>query len=234
MARDEDDSEPWDPRTELGRMVQQGKITDIHEALNHDRKLREPEIIDELVPNLDDEVMMIGGTPGKGGGKRRIVSKRTVRMHKSGRRFRTKAMVAIGNGNGLIGLGEATADDTRDAIDKARDNAKLNLIEVRRGNGSWEDRSSRPTTIPFKMDGESGSVEVELMPAPTGTGIAASDDVKKVIQLAGIQDLWIRSRGSTRTRENHIKAIFNAFKEMNDITVPESTEESTGMVVGKV
>jgi len=234
MARDDEDTEPWEPRTELGRLVQQGKITDIHEALNYDRPLREPEIIDELVQSLNDEVMMIGGTPGKGGGKRRIVSKRTVRMHKSGRRFRTKAMVAVGNGNGLLGLGEATADDTRDAIDKARDNAKLNMIEVRRGNGSWEDRGTDPTTIPFQVEGKSGSVDVEIQPAPRGTGIAASDDVKKVIKLAGISDLWIKSRGSTRTRENHIKSIFNAFQNMNDTSVPESTKESTGMIVGKV
>jgi len=84
------------------------------------------------------------------------------------------------------------------------------------------------------VEGKSGSVDVEIQPAPRGTGIAASDDVKKVIKLAGISDLWIKSRGSTRTRENHIKSIFNAFQNMNDTSVPESTKESTGMIVGKV
>lgn len=234
MMADDEEEKVWKPTTELGRLVKQGKITDIADALNHERKLREPEIVDHLVPNLDDEVILIGGTPGKGGGKRRIVSKRTVRMHKSGRRFKTKAMVVIGNGNGLIGLGEGYADDTREAIDKARNNAKLNVIQVRRGNGSWEDRGTEPTTIPFKQEGKSGSVNVELKPAPKGTGLAASDGVKKMLQLAGIEDLWVKSRGTTRTRENLLKATFNAFENMNEIKTTDSIKEKTGMVIGKV
>lgn len=231
---DDDEETVWHPTTELGRLVKQGKITSISDALNHERPLREPQIIDHLVPNLDDEVILIGGTPGKGGGKRRIVSKRTVRMHKSGRRFKTKAMVVIGNGNGLIGLGEGYAGDTREAIDKARNNAKLNMIQVRRGNGSWEDRGTEPTTIPFKQEGKSGSVNVELKPAPKGTGLAASDDVKKMLRLAGIEDLWLKSRGTTRTRENLLKATFNAFKNMNEIKTTDNIKERTGLVVGKV
>ncbi|MDY6777761.1 MAG: 30S ribosomal protein S5 [Candidatus Nanohaloarchaea archaeon] len=230
MAEQDEDDTVWKPKTELGRLVKQGKIDDIHEALRHENPLREPEIIDQLVPNLEEEVILIGGTPGKGGGKKRIVSKRTVRMHKSGRRFKTKAMVVIGNENGLIGLAEGYSDDTRDAIDKARENAKLNLIEVRRGNGSWEDRGTEPTTIPFKAEGKSGSVEVELKPAPKGTGLAASDEVKKLLRLAGIQDLWIKSRGNTRSRENHLKALFNAFKNMNQ----DDVRERTGLVRGVV
>lgn len=231
---EEETTENWKPKTELGRLVFQGKITDIHEALNHQKALREPEIVDHLIPNLEDEVILIGGTPGKGGGKRRIVSKRTVRMHKSGRRFNTKSLVVIGNGDGIIGLAEGESSDTREAIRKARENAKLNLIEVRRGNGSWEDRGTDPTTIPFKASGKSGSVEVHMKPAPKGTGLAASDEVKKLLQLAGIKDLWIKSRGSTRTRENLLKATFNAFKNMNMIKTTEDIRENTGMIVGKV
>jgi len=230
----EEEDEVWKPKTRLGRLVQQGKITDVHEALTHELPLKEPQIVDELVPNLDEEVMLIGGTPGKGGGKKRIVSKRTVRMHKSGRRFKTKAMVVIGNGNGLLGVGEGYAQDTREAIDKAREAAKMNLIEIRRGNGSWEDRGTAPTTIPFKADGKSGSVAVELQPAPKGTGLAASDDIKKMLRLGGVQDLWIKSRGTTRTRENHVKAVFNAFKNMNEIKTTDNIRENTGLVVGKV
>lgn len=230
----EEEDEVWKPKTRLGKLVQQGKITDVHEALTHELPLKEPQIVDELVPNLDEEVMLIGGTPGKGGGKKRIVSKRTVRMHKSGRRFKTKAMVVIGNGNGLLGVGEGYAQDTREAIDKARETAKMNLIEIRRGNGSWEDRGTEPTTIPFKEEGKSGSVAVELQPAPKGTGLAASDDIKKMLRLAGVQDLWIKSRGKTRTRENHVKAVFNAFKNMNEIKTTDNIRETTGLVVGKV
>ncbi len=230
----EDDDEVWRPKTELGRKVVQGRVDDIEAVMDSTEKIREPEIVDQLVPDLEDEVILIGGTPGKGGGKRRIVSKRTVRMHKSGRRFNTKAMVVVGNRNGLVGLGEAHADDTRDAIDKARDNAKLNLIRVRRGNGSWEDTGTEPTTLPFRATGKSGSVEVELQPAPRGTGIAASEGVQKIVELAGIEDLWIRSRGNTRARENHIKAVYNAFKELNKIKTDEQIEKDTGLVRGPV
>ncbi|MDY6789347.1 MAG: 30S ribosomal protein S5 [Candidatus Nanohaloarchaea archaeon] len=229
-----EEQEVWKPETELGRKVKRGEITDIHEALTHKRSLREPEIIDKLVPNLDDEVILIGGSPGKGGGKRRTVSKRTVRMHKSGRRFKSKAMVVIGNKNGLVGLAEGYSDDTREAIDKAKQNAKLNLIEIRRGNGSWEDRGTEPNTIPFKSRGKSGSVEAELKPAPKGTGLAASDEVKKMLRLAGIQDLWVKSRGKTRTSENLLKATFEAFKNINKMRVTEEIKERTGLTVGEV
>ncbi len=231
---EEENNEIWRPKTLLGKKVKAGEITNIHEALTHQRPLREPEIIDKLVPNLEDEVILIGGSPGKGGGKRRTVSKRTVRMHKSGRRFKTKTMAVIGNGNGLVGLAEGYASDTREAIDKARQNAKLNLIEIRRGNGSWEDRGTEPTTIPFKAEGKSGSVEVELKPAPKGTGLAASDEVKKMLRLAGIQDLWVKSRGNTRTSENIMKATFNAFKNINQMRVTDQIKENTGLRVGEV
>lgn len=234
MADEQENDEVWKPQTALGRLVKQGKVSTIHEALTHERPLREPEIIDHLVPNLDEEIILIGGSPGKGGGKTRTVSKRTVRMHKSGRRFRTKSMAVVGNGNGLVGVAEGFADDTREAIDKARENAKRNLIEVRRGNGSWEDRGTEPNSIPFKSTGKAGSVEVELQPAPKGTGLAASDDVKNLLRLAGIEDLWIKSRGKTRTRENHIRAICNAFKNMNQVKTTEQIRENTGMIVGKV
>lgn len=230
----QEDSGVWKPKTKLGKMVKNGEITNIHDALNHRLALREPEITEKLLPNMEDDVILVGGTPGKGGGKRRIVSKRTVRMHKSGRRFKTKAMVVIGNNNGIIGLGEGFASDTRNAIQKAKQAAKLNIIELRRGNGSWEDRGTDPTTIPFKTKGKSGSVEVELKPAPKGTGLAASSGVRKMLKLGGVEDLWVKSRGSTRTRENIIKATFQAFKNMNNMKVSPEIIERTGLVIGEV
>lgn len=229
-----EDDEVWRPKTELGRKVVRGEVTDIRRILNSTKRIQEPEIIDELVPDLEDEVVLIGGTPGKGGGKRRIVSRRTVRMHKSGRRFKTKSMVIVGNGNGLVGIGEAYSQDTRDAIDKARDNAKMNLIEVRRGCGSWECGCGDPHSIPFSVEGKSGSVEVEVLSAPRGVNQAVSEAIEKLIDLAGIEDVWIRSRGKTRTRENHVKAAFNALKKLNDIKTDEAIEEETGMVTGEV
>ncbi|MDY6761537.1 MAG: 30S ribosomal protein S5 [Candidatus Nanohaloarchaea archaeon] len=230
----DDDDEIWHPKTDLGRKVLSGDVTDITQVLRGREKIREPEIVDNLVSNLDEEVILIGGTPGKGGGKKRIVSRRTVRMHKSGRRFNTKSMVVVGNRDGLLGLAEGSADDTRDAIDKARDNAKLNMIEVRRGCGSWECGCGEPHSIPFTVEGKSGSVEVELQPAPRGIGLAASEGIRKTLELAGIEDAWIKSRGNTRTRENHIKAVFNALQQLNEMKTSEQIEQSAGIVEGGV
>lgn len=229
-----DDEDMWRPKTELGREVLRGEVTDFRGVLRGNRKVREPEIVDQLVEDLDDEVILIGGTPGKGGGQRRIVSRRTVRMHKSGRRFNTKAMVVVGNHDGLLGIAEGSSDDTREAIDKARDNAKMNMIEIRRGCGSWECGCGEPHSIPFRVEGKSGSVEVELLPAPRGVGTAASEEIRKMMDLAGIEDVWIRSRGNTKSRENHVKAVFNALNQLNRVKTGAEVGEDLGLAEGGV
>lgn len=231
-SMDDENEDVWEPKTSLGRKVLQGEVNDIENVLRGNRRIKEPEIVDHLVPDIDEEVILIGGTPGKGGGKRRIVSRRTVRMHKSGRRFNTKAMVVVGNRDGILGASEGGADDTRDAIDKARANAKMNLIQVRRGCGSWECGCGDPHSIPFTVEGKSGSVEVELQPAPRGIGMAASEEIRKVLELAGIDDLWIESRGNTKSRENHVKAVFNALENLNRMKTDEDTEASVGLKEG--
>lgn len=223
MAEQEAEEEIWKPKTRMGRRVANGEVTDIVEALRSDEPIMEPEIVDELA-NLEDEVILIGGTPGKGGGKRRTVSKRTARMHKSGARYNTKAMVVVGDHNNVVGLGYGEANDTRAAIESATRDAKLNLIEVQRGAGSWEDQGDHDSSIPFEVTAKSGSVEVTLKPAPRGTGLAASDDVKKLLELAGIEDLWLQSRGQTRTRENLMKASFEALQKINEMRDPEDLE----------
>jgi small subunit ribosomal protein S5 len=213
MAEQEMEEEIWNPKTELGEMVANGQVTSIREALNSDKKIMEPEIVDQLA-DLQEEVVLIGGTPGKGGGKRRTVSKRTARMHKSGARYNSKAMTILGNKNGIVGIGMGESDDTRASIDDANRKAKLNLIEVPRGNGSWEDQGDNDTSLPLAVEGKSGSVTVKVQPAPRGTGLAASDEVKKILKLAGIKNAYIKSRGTTRTRENLIKATFNALEKV--------------------
>ena len=219
MAQQEQEEEVWKPKTKLGKQVAKGQVTDVVEALNSSYKIMEEEIVDQLT-DLDEEVILIGGTPGKGGGIRRTVSKRTCRMHKSGGRYSSKAMVVLGNRRSVVGIGEGQANDTRAAIEDATRNAKLNLIEVQRGNGSWEDKGEDNSSIPFKVSGKSGSVEVEMIPAPRGTGLAASDEVKKLLELAGIENIYVRSRGQTRTRENLLKAAFKALEKLNEYESP--------------
>ncbi len=208
--------EIWKPKTKLGKKVANGEISTIVEALDYQRPIMEPEIVDQLV-DLDEEVILIGGTPGKGGGVRRTVSKRTARMHKSGARYSSNAMTVMGDRNRVIGLGVGESEDTRAAIEDANRAAKLNMIKVPKGNGSWEDTGEDNSSIPFKVEGKSGSVTVELKPAPRGTGLACSDEVKKIMELAGIENIWVKTRGTTRTRENLTRATFNALKKLDEM-----------------
>ena len=216
MAEQETEQEIWKPKTKLGKKVANGEITDIVEALEYDRPIMEPEIADQLV-DLDEEVILIGGTPGKGGGMRRTVSKRTARMHKSGARYSSNAMTVLGDRNRVIGLGVGESEDTRAAIEDANREAKLNLIKVPKGNGSWEDTGEDNSSIPFAVEGKSGSVTVELQPAPRGTGLACSDEVKKIMELAGIENVWVQTRGTTQTRENLTRATFKALEKLSNM-----------------
>lgn len=121
--------------------------------------------------------------------------------------------MAVGNADGYVGIGSAKAKQMRNAIDKAIVDAKLNLIPVKRGCGSWECKCDRPHSVPFKVVGKAGSVEVMLLPAPRGTGLVAGDVGKVVLKLAGIKDVWTRTRGETRTAANFAKAVYEALKQ---------------------
>lgn len=206
--------ERWVPKTSLGKAVMEGKITSMDEILESGRKIMEPEISDKLLPELKNELILIGGRTGKGGGKKRIPVRITAKMHQSGRRFRTSSFVIVGNENGFVGIGRGSSIEARTAISKSLKKAKLNIIKIKRGCGSWECGCGTEHTIPFKTKGKSGSVRVELMPAPKGVGLVANDEAKKIFRLAGIKDIWMKSRGHTSNRINFIYAIFDALKKL--------------------
>ncbi|MDI6721760.1 MAG: 30S ribosomal protein S5 [Candidatus Aenigmarchaeota archaeon] len=208
----------WIPRTELGKQVAAGEIS-IDEIFKTGRKIKEPEIVDKLLPGLQSEIIYIGGSPGKGGGIKRTSTKRTARMHRSGRRYKVSALAVVGDGNGYIGIGSAQSKENRDAIDKAVQDAKLNIMPVKRGCGSWECRCDEGHSVPVKVVGSKGSDRVMLIPAPKGIGLCINDEAKKVLKLAGIRDIWSKSFGETRTRTNYILAMFNAFKKMNRMKI---------------
>src|SRR3989338_2861968 len=113
----------WTPKTELGKLVAEGKIT-LDEIYAKGIKIKEPEIVDRLIPGLQTDLIFIGGSPGKGGGIKRTPTRRTTRMHRSGRRYRVSAMVVIGNGDGYIGVGRSQALQHREPIDKTTHEAK--------------------------------------------------------------------------------------------------------------
>lgn len=224
----------WIPRTELGRMVMQGSIT-LDDIFRTGKKIKEPEIVDKLIPNLQSDIIFMGGSPGKGGGIKRTPTRRTARMHRSGRRYRVQAMVVVGNGDGYLGVGMGESVEHRNAINKATENAKLNLIPVKRGCGSWECACHDVHSVPFKVEGKSGSVRIRLMPAPKGIGMCINDEAKKVMRLAGIHDIWSKCFGSSKTRINSTYALFDAFKRMNRMKIEkkdaieneEKTEQET-------
>lgn len=204
----------WKPRTSLGKQVFEGKITNIDEIILSGKKIIEPEIVDYLVPNLQSELILIGGRAGKGGGIQRIPIRITAKMHSSGRRFRTSALFVIGDGNGLIGVGRGGSVEPRTSMEKSLKKAKLNMIKIKRGCGDWECRCGLEHSIPFKTKGHSGSVRVELMPAPKGVGLVANNETKKLLKMAGIKDVWVKTFGNTSNRINLISAVFDALKRL--------------------
>ena len=198
----------WEPKTRLGRLVQEGEIDDMSAALDSGLPLKEPEIVDHLLPGLDDEVLDIN---------------MVQRMTDSGRRVKFRCVVAVGNHDGYVGYAEGRDDQVGGAIQKAIEIGKLNLIDVSRGCGSWECGCGQPHTVALRTTGKAGSVEVELQPAPRGLGLAGGETVRKVLELAGIEDIWTRSSGNTRTTVNFAKATFNALRNTAEARVPERT-----------
>jgi small subunit ribosomal protein S5 len=173
------------------------EITTMEAALNSGLQLKEPEIVDQLLPGLEDEVLDIN---------------MVQRMTDSGRRVKFRCCVVIGNRDGFVGYAEGREDQVGAAIQKAIEVAKLNLIQVDRGSGSWEDRSDEPHSLTRRTTGKAGSVTVELLPAPSGLGLAAAEHVRHILELAGIEDAWTKSHGNTRTTMNLAKATYNALQ----------------------
>jgi len=198
-------SEEWVPRTKLGRMVLEGKISSLEEIFASGLKITEPQIVDMLLPNLEEEVINIS-----------IVQKQTD----AGEKTRFKAIVAVGNRDGYVGIGSGKASQVRTAIEKAAREARMNVTAVRRGCGSWECGCGQLHSVPFKVVGKCGSVRVEIIPGPRGLGLVAGEVAKVILRLAGIRDCWTRSYGSTRTVPSFAYAVFDALKKTYEIVTP--------------
>ncbi len=209
--------EEWKPKTRLGKLVLEGKITSMSQALKSGLPLREVEIVDMLLPDLEDEVIDVN---------------MVQRMTDSGRRTKFRVVVVVGNKNGYVGIGQAKDKEVGMAIRKAVEKAKLNIIEINRGCGSWECGCGLPHSLPFKVTGKCGSVRVTLKPAPRGVGLAVGDVAKVVLRLAGVQDVWGTSKGETRTTINYAKAVYDALRNTTIFKVPEEMKKKLNIVSG--
>jgi small subunit ribosomal protein S5 len=194
--------ESWEPKTKLGKAVKNGEITDIDVILESGQKILEPEIVDMLIPDLKVETILV--TP-------------TQRTTDSGRKVSFRAIVAVGDGKGHVGIGVGKSQEVGPAVDYGTKQAKKNIIKVKMGCGSWECQCGRPHSLPRMVMGREGSTVVTLKPAPRGLGLAANDNVKTILRLAGIKDVWSTARGATDNVYNTIVATINALDSLNKI-----------------
>ncbi len=203
----------WAPKTELGKLVKAGKIKDIDEILEKHKKIVEPEIVDSLL-RLETDLLLIGQFKGKFGGGKRRAWRQTQKKTMEGNVTSFSSMAVVGDKNGHVGIGIGKAKETLPARAKAVRNAKLNIIKVIRGFETKEEPGAKPHTVPYIVEGKAGSVRLRLIPAPRGTGLVIGDECKKILRLAGIEDVYSKTSGKTRTVFNFAQACIDALKKI--------------------
>ena len=149
-----------------------------------------------------------------------VAINRVAKVVKGGRTFRFSAVVVVGDENGHVGVGNGKAAEVPDAIKKAIEDAKKNMVEV----------PIIGTTIPHEFVGRFGSANVMLKPAPEGSGVIAGGSVRPVLELAGYSDIKTKVIGTNNPR-NVVYATINALKSMSTV---EEVAKKRGKKVSEI
>ena len=230
----EEIKEVWKPKTALGKRTLAGEITDIYQILDSHNPLMEAEIVDFLMPDLETDLLLIGQAKGKFGGGQRRVFRQTQKKTSEGNKPRFTTYAVVGNKNGCVGIGWGKSKETVPARDKSIKKAKLNLIKIRRGCGSWECGCGEPHSVPFTIIGKSGSVEMKLMPAPKGKGLIVEEECAKILKMAGLKDVLCKTKGKTKTKINLVQACFEALKKLMEVKVKPDHKTHLGLTEGGI
>ena len=153
--------------------------------------------------------------------KEKVVAiNRVAKVVKGGRTFRFSAVVVVGDENGHVGVGNGKAAEVPDAIKKAIQDAKKNLVEV----------PIVGTTVPHEYVGKFGSANVMLKPAEEGTGVIAGGSVRPILELAGYKDIRTKVIGTNNPR-NVVYATLAGLKSMR---TAEKIAKKRGKTVSEI
>lgn len=148
-------------------------------------------------------------------------TKAVVKVTKGGRQRRFQAVVVVGDGKGLVGLGIGKAAEISEAVKKARQSATKNVVKVPIVDGR---------TIPHEIKGTKGATRVVIKPASAGTGLIAGGAVRSVLEIAGYHDIVSKSLGS-RTKINMARATISALESLKSA---EQIAEMRGKTVEEI